>query len=269
MLKLTFAGWIECRLATDPDPSDEPWGVSGYAVAFSGEPPLDRVVQTEASKAVMRKLAPDVGMKVNEVSVDGKSAKRHTLLKAELHLRESPVLEGRNDLVAPDTIEPILPVSIGLQKGKLRIERELRDLDTGEYSVVRAPGVTPRFDLLEASGVKDPKAFLENRIEELKKLLARPKLADKDKVQYQYRLEQLERVLSRGRTYNTGGPVPMHLGMTWHYVFEGPWWSIHDPSDALKGEIDGSPWIMDLWLGCWDADVLCAYMHGTLQLPHR
>jgi hypothetical protein len=30
---LKFGGWFQCRLATDPDPCDEPRGVSGYVHA--------------------------------------------------------------------------------------------------------------------------------------------------------------------------------------------------------------------------------------------
>ncbi len=41
-LVVRFRGWCTIRLPTDPDPSDEPRGASGYTFAFSGEPDLDR-----------------------------------------------------------------------------------------------------------------------------------------------------------------------------------------------------------------------------------
>src|SRR5688500_5259039 len=37
---LTFRGWFQARLPTDPDPFDEPRGISGYAWALPGEPDL-------------------------------------------------------------------------------------------------------------------------------------------------------------------------------------------------------------------------------------
>ncbi len=37
MLVVNFAGWFQCRLATDPDPTDEPRGVSGFTFALAGE----------------------------------------------------------------------------------------------------------------------------------------------------------------------------------------------------------------------------------------
>ncbi len=45
MLSITFAGWAQCRLPTDPDPYDEPRGVSGYMYAYAGEPDLDRLIR--------------------------------------------------------------------------------------------------------------------------------------------------------------------------------------------------------------------------------
>ena len=42
----SFTGWVQVRLATNPDPTDEPRGVSGYTFALPGEPDLDRVLRT-------------------------------------------------------------------------------------------------------------------------------------------------------------------------------------------------------------------------------
>ena len=47
MIKLTFSGWFECRIATDPDPTDEPRGVSGWTAAVAGEPVRPSLVQSE------------------------------------------------------------------------------------------------------------------------------------------------------------------------------------------------------------------------------
>ena len=47
-LVLEFEGWCSLRLPTDPDPSDEPRGISGYTFAFAGEPDFDRVLNLQA-----------------------------------------------------------------------------------------------------------------------------------------------------------------------------------------------------------------------------
>src|SRR5512133_460655 len=60
MLSLHFAGWFQCRLATDPDPADEPRGVSGFTFAYPGEPDLDRVIRfarPEAQRAPVGRRA--------------------------------------------------------------------------------------------------------------------------------------------------------------------------------------------------------------------
>lgn len=268
MIKLTFGGWVECRLATDPDPSDEKWGVSGYVRSYSGEPPLDRIVQTDSAKAVQRSLSPTVGLTVQSVEVNGNNVPSHTLTGASLNFEGEPVFEGRNDLVAPDTIEPIFPMIISFSQKRLKVRRELRDLNNGSLMSVRAPGTLPRIDLLQESGIDDPRDFLEKRIADLTALDAKGELlvAKKD------RLMRLDRAKTRadqdGRSImaTTGGPVPLFIGMTWRYVFQGPWWEIEDP-DQLLPNITGGAWVMDLWMGCWDADVLCAYAKGSLEIP--
>ena len=53
-LLLRFQGWFELRLATDPDPTDEPRGVSGYTFAFGCEPPLDRVLRFQPGDQLVR-----------------------------------------------------------------------------------------------------------------------------------------------------------------------------------------------------------------------
>jgi hypothetical protein len=44
MLRLEFEGFFQLRMATDPDPTDEWRGVSGYTFPLAGEPDLDRTV---------------------------------------------------------------------------------------------------------------------------------------------------------------------------------------------------------------------------------
>ena len=70
MLSITFAGWAQCRLATDPDPYDEPRGVSGYMWAYSGEVDLDRIIRFQAPP-FQRTHTPEIGVSVTSVKVHG------------------------------------------------------------------------------------------------------------------------------------------------------------------------------------------------------
>jgi len=66
----SFAGWIQIRLATNPDPPDEPRGISGYTFALPGEPALDRLLRT-SDPVAPRSHGPLIGVAVRAVTVDG------------------------------------------------------------------------------------------------------------------------------------------------------------------------------------------------------
>ena len=46
-LKILFEGYWQCRQATDPDPTDDPRGVSGYTYAFGDEGDLDLIIRLQ------------------------------------------------------------------------------------------------------------------------------------------------------------------------------------------------------------------------------
>ena len=109
MLTIEFAGWFQCRLATDPDPYDEPRGVSGYVRAYAGEPDLDRIIHWQPP-TFLRALAPTVGVSVSRVFLDGKPVEGSPLAGARVMLHGSPKFEGRNGVVAEDRLRADLPV---------------------------------------------------------------------------------------------------------------------------------------------------------------
>ncbi|WP_298769804.1 hypothetical protein [uncultured Shewanella sp.] len=48
-LTIEFSGYFTCRQTTDPDPTDDPYGTSGYTMALMGEPLLDNVIRLQWS----------------------------------------------------------------------------------------------------------------------------------------------------------------------------------------------------------------------------
>jgi len=46
-LTINFEGYWQCRQATDPDPSDDPRGVSGYTFALGYEHDFDGVIRLQ------------------------------------------------------------------------------------------------------------------------------------------------------------------------------------------------------------------------------
>lgn len=75
MIMMKFSGWFQCRLATDPDPSDEPRGVSGYMKALPGEPDLDRIIRFQPP-IFQRSHTQGVGVIVRDVYQDPESVTR-------------------------------------------------------------------------------------------------------------------------------------------------------------------------------------------------
>ena len=91
MITLNFEGWFQCRLATDPDPSDEPRGVSGWTFAVAGEEDLDRIIRLQQPVSP-RSPGPGskVGVVVKAVSLDGQHVLDHPLVGASSNSSTNP-----------------------------------------------------------------------------------------------------------------------------------------------------------------------------------
>ena len=115
-----FTGRFQCRLATDPDPWDHPWGVNSsfgvYAVQGSDpdhpdEPPLDRIVRFQDAVA-LRPFCGPIGVSVSNVEAEvGGSTVRFPagdpLIGQPVALGPNCKFESRNRTFAPDGFEPI------------------------------------------------------------------------------------------------------------------------------------------------------------------
>lgn len=262
MIELSFDGWFQCRLATDPDPSDEPRGVSGWTFALPGEPPLDRIIRTQPISTVPRTHGPAVGVTVREVSVEGLVQPAHPLLGAEFELLSDPVFEGRNGLATEDTEEPIFPLHFRIAKAGLEIVGRHRDRLTGEWVLQRATGIAPISQrALVATRTGDPRAFWSARRAALLADFGTAS-SDVEREGLRWRLAPIERALQAEDDVIVGA-VPMSIGLRYAFALDGPWHSTNLPGAAPSG------WSLNLWTGCWDADALCGFMEGSLQLPTR
>ena len=91
---LKFTGWFQCRLATDPDPTDEPRGVSGYVRAVAGEPDLDRILRLQPP-VVQRSYCPQVGVRVSAVFGDSRYlTTEHPLIGTLVEFLDDPKFEA-------------------------------------------------------------------------------------------------------------------------------------------------------------------------------
>ena len=271
-LVLEFEGWCSLRLPTDPDPSDEPRGVSGYTFAFAGEPDFDRVLNLQAREGMTyRSHGPELGVTVRKaVRTDGYVVT--ALQGARVDLLGDPIIENRNWTLTLPGFEPIVPFRLRVAGDGVALERmaplnpadpsqplwqvsetllEAQGAQGMEYEPATVGAATGEWDPLGA--VKQRLATLQQDLEHEHDEIARTNLEG--------RIAELKigidanppdrRVLVRNFVERFGFPMQ---------------------GDATATGIDGidttTPWRVDFWLGGWDPDVLSLYMKGALNVPY-
>ncbi|MEA2298680.1 MAG: hypothetical protein QOF77_1616 [Solirubrobacteraceae bacterium] len=269
MLELDFGGWFECRLATDPDPFDEPRGVSGTTFACPGEPDLDRVIRF-GPRGAGRRPGPEVGVRVTGASREGRAVE-HPLTGAAVRLVGAPRFEGRNGLLGTPGTEVIDPFELAVEGAGVRLGRRDR-LDAQDGSPLEAApdaparragggierGVAVSAEIARATGIED---FLEHRLaraEAIERALAAARSAG-------------DRVGAAGferRRAALGAVARMRVS----YAFAvGEWGG----AGWLEGDLPGpavdldAPWPLRFWMGAWDGDALCGFVSGRLGLAER
>jgi hypothetical protein len=260
MIELRFAGWFQCRLATDPDPSDEHRGVSGSTFAFAGEPDLDRIVRFTAPRAP-RVPGPSVGVTVHEVV----GARGRALLGAPVELLDDPRFEGRNGLLGMVGRELIHPLHVRIARGATLVQRSDR-LDAQGHppalvdraALARRGGQGGDYDtavkaeLSAATGIADFAGAYEERAAALAAAAERAGDPVRE-AELRGRLAFLE---------------PLKLERVRYHVRLGEFGDVGTVSSDLEEMVDvQAPWPFECSLGPWDPDALCGYCTGSLTLP--
>lgn len=288
MLALHYEGWCQIRLATNPDPTDEPRGASGYSFALAGEPDLDRCVRFH-DPVSPRPLGPEVGVTVREVCVRGERQDAHPLLGARVELlgdngeppahprdEQGPRFEARNYIIAEPGIEPLWPYHIRFSQGDVLVERraefggewrgqpiykvpleEVRRF--GAVSAIRSTTVA------EATGIADPTAFRVARREAVEALLNQ-ETDPMARLALEQRLFELKR--SPDPESDPGDHVHVRtLALTAIQTrdFELTGTTV---AQGLPESVDTeAPWRTTFWFGGWDCDTLCCYAKGVVLAP--
>ena len=304
-LTLNFEGWFQMRMATDPDPTDELRGVSGYTFAVAGEPDLDAIVHMQPNEpgvwqrkfgpgddegAKLRvgaksKYGPRVGVTVKSATIGNDEASEY--VGARVAFIDAQILEHNGVLVRDDYffIDP-LRVRVFNSKGKTLIERRdwVNPSDpsmplweaTSAQLIRRQPTImqsnSPMVAL--ATGLKDAsnETLIQNRLQRqknLKALYAITKNATA-RAALETRIEQLAIVeqwwnLAVG-TFNNR-PIDRRAHQL-ALLFDG--WNIGVCGDVYENAPGGDPsqeWPLSFWMGGWDGDALCAYIRGTWEIP--
>ncbi len=291
MLILSYEGWYQCRLATDPDPTDEPWGITGGTFAGPGEPPLDRKIRlndpvalrfpfTEAEfgvtvRQVARRRLSDNGAPTDTPLPD------HPLVGARLSFLEDAMYHQRNNIIVEGLNSPIDPFHIRIRTPDGRICISRRD----EWDITR-PGLTindvfmdpaltahrkqemeiksPR--LVEITGITDYTEFWQDR---RAALAAELENHEPGSVAHAGLSKRIRFIDETRNDIGTRVTARQFLGLlsTYTVPINGAA-RIEDPDNRLGGRIGTSQdWPMVFWMGSYDVDTLCGYMKGTLDLP--
>ena len=261
MLELRFRGWFQCRLATDPDPYDEPRGVSGYVHAYAGEPDLDRVIQFQ-KPTFTRSHGPALGVVVDQVLLDNRIVADSPLLGAKVSLSDSAKFEGRNGVIAEDGLEPIYPFELSVEKEKFALRRAVEpknpDYPYPEYFAKGVEGGESIADIIrDATGIPGLRQAWSERLKAL--AIELEEARDGQRTAIEERMDFLRNNMGTTRFFGVWMRYSYPLSST--PVLNDPQgWLPRTPKSA-------EPWYADFWLGGWDADVLCGYCRGSLRLP--
>lgn len=298
-LTLNFGGYFMCRLATDPDPSDDPYGTSGYTMALANEPVLDQIIRLQYDpKAAPLRSNPmpnlrrqvEEGVVVRTVSFNGVADPGRTkvLQGARVELLGSPKFISTNNTVGSDdtlafVVEPFrLQVTNDAPRGgqRVRVAIEAEDhLIPGHPKVtaVEIPnpavyarrlsrfGPNPSAAANQAIGVFDEYGYFRDRLRWLREQIASDRTSPDEKQAYRSRVFQIEA---------WGDRVINKLGFQalWSHGLNGSQTFTADPpqraSEVLGGRVvTDQPWTVNYWFGGWDGDLLVGYMAGALNIP--
>lgn len=187
MLELYFEGWFQCRLARDPDPSDEKRGVSGAAFATVYEPDLDRIIRLNDAVASRATYLPEghqvptVGVSVKSVYIDGQRIANHPLLGGRVDLLDNAMFQNLNGIFSTPGHEILDPFHISVSHENLRLSRKdlwnpaqpdltMYDLPLDSPLLARRQPAwqeSQSVDVREATGIFNPAEYIKKRILDL------------------------------------------------------------------------------------------------------
>lgn len=304
LLQLKFGGWFEIRCTTDPDPTDEKRGVSGYTFATPEEPNLDRIVRFQGWVAP-RSHGPDTrGVFVTEVAIDGVVQADHVLVGAPIHLLDNPTEEQRNDALNPQMgpqpgymyLHPF-HIQVGEAKSGFVLARrddlvpgnteaKLRD---ASYEQLKRRGFTSMGLIPDdgtfqrVTGQPDPVTYRLRRrglvAQELAHALDGQRLGlthrtgpdgKPEDLDIRWVIASLQQRYRQLLNPNAADRPTVRLQAMWARAFaiNGGVTQYVDTRGALPGAPDAAQdWPVAFWFGIFDADLNVAWAEGTLTVP--
>jgi hypothetical protein len=287
---LHFKGWAQGRMPTDPDPSYEPRGVSGYSFALPGEADMDRVIYFQNKKGVIHRThTPEVGVYVyggTEFTTTGSGGdvefidkkeitKGHDLFKAKIDLKEKSVFVSENSTVIYNGFGIMDPFIFSVEGKNKSFQRRfyadpkdpkdnVEDYDIEKLTPFMLNTVfMDSVQLMSDANILNRTAYRNERKKLLMADLAElVKASTKDKkiliqiASLKKRIAELEMNDPENRRTRQIGTQTL----------------ISYPLNAVSAEVDkkkvepAEDWPITMWLGGWDADSLCFLVNGFIEI---
>ncbi len=292
MLILAFEGWFQCRLATDPDPTNEKWGITGATFSGPGEAPLDRIIRFQDPVDLRYPFeAKDFGVNVTSVYVSSTNFEGqevpvnqpdHPLVGSKVELLDDAMYHQRNYIVIEGLNSPIDPFHVRVTSvdGKMVIDRDdilvltnpkatLEEMFLDPTTIARrsqnGPTVGKSPELVEATGIGDYIKYWKIRQEVLETKLK----SATDETEIAALKKRLIYIDEMEHDSGTRVDARQFIGLLSPYEVDINGDAIIDASTTeLGGSIGVSqPWPMKFWMGAYDVDLMLGYTKGTLSLP--
>ncbi|MEN9868166.1 MAG: hypothetical protein RL748_3756 [Pseudomonadota bacterium] len=290
---LEFSGWAQGRIATDPDPSNELRGVSGYTFALPGEANLDRIIYFQEKEGVIRRShCPQVGVKVSggyefvtrgsggDVSFVSKTPieKGHPLYHAKVDLLDQPLFDSRNSMIIYNGFGIVNPFILSVEGKKLTLQRRFyaepdnpqEDLSSYDISSLKqytmSTVVMNSVEWILKTGVLDRTAFRNERLAllqaDLKPLQLQLAQHPQDK-QLKIEIAALNKRIAELKINDPDNRRTNQIGtqvlLSYPLNAKAAW--VND-----KKIQPPAAWPLNLWMGGWDADALGFAVHGYVQI---
>jgi hypothetical protein len=291
MLYITFSGYWQLRMALDPDPNDEPLGISGPVRVVPGEPVMDGIIRFQDPVHPRYPHDKDLGVTVERVEyaeAEHPDKKRplpdHPLLRARVDLVDKPKFEERGFVTLYQKM-PIEPFHLRIAGNGISLAADDLwdptdpDLTYDEVCATRPELLSRRTIrvqpgsqvVADATGITDFADYRRKR----RKLLVKKRAESHDeteKAALSVRINDLEKDDQATPTSGLVGlvvPAQQFLGLCGFYGF--PLQAtpvVHDPESRLGGRIGTSQqWSIQFWMGGFDVDTMTAFVKGTLSVP--
>lgn len=298
-LRIHFRGYWQCRQATDPDPSDEPRGVSGYTFAVGHESDFDQVICLQREQIPNEDFREPYDGKFGVYATDAEiiaddgrseSLASEVVRGAKVWLRPSqddrkkpPKFELRNEIIfhkLQGIIMPICPFNLEIAgQGWLLRREDPLDIENPSREI---------WEIVEGYERRSPKRFnlVSDDVLQAIEISPSPDYATAFSAYFQQRKQWLELKLAgtadpveaeglRTRIwainfFSQDQRMESRLGLQaiWDFEIRGEDSDIAGAESHFHGKIDTEAyWRTYFWMGGFDGDLMRGFMRGFLDVP--